>query len=126
MVWIDSEWRIRRVGLAGRAEFTCWNDHRVLSEGTRHHRRRQRVPTAGVVACTHGYTDESKRLVFCEALLYVLKMSAGLWFVMDLTEAESSHIEVEEMDLDDIVVFFGVHFPGVSERRSGSDRRGVS
>src|SRR5688572_20124295 len=101
MISIDGQLRIRRAGFCKHEELVCWNGHHMRSgPGQR--------PIEEVMRC--GFR-ETRFAVACEARLFVFRTRARSYFAMDVTKEEDDAIEFREMDLDDVIVWFGIEFP---------------
>jgi hypothetical protein len=101
MIEIDGTLRIRRAGFCKHAEIHCWKGHNIRS-------RPGERPWENVMRCGHRDTRNSAP---CEARIYVLRVRTGTYFCMDVNMDEDNHIEFREMELDDLIVWFGITFP---------------
>lgn len=100
MICIDGVWRARRCGFLSQRELTCWNGHHV-------HAKPGERPIEAVIPCGHREPPGGKP---CKARVFVFRVRARVLFAMDVTEEEDNQIELTEMDLDDILVWFGLSF----------------
>lgn len=101
MIKVDGKYQIRWAGFVTQRELTCYNHHRI-------HTKPGERPIENSIPC--GYREPPGHKP-CTARLYVFRTRARLLFAMDITEEEDTAIELAEMDLDDIIEFFGLSFP---------------
>jgi hypothetical protein len=101
---VDGIWQIRFGGFIRERELTCYNHHRVKP----HTGERTPKSNEGVIPCGHR---EPPAGAPCQARLLVFRLRARVFFAMDLTRDEEAHIDLKEMDLDDIIEYFGISFP---------------
>jgi hypothetical protein len=101
MIMIDGKWQVRFAGFIRQRELTCYNSHHV-------HAKKGERPIEGVIPC--GYKEPPHGRP-CQARLFVFRTRARVLFAMDITPDEDDHIELAEMDLDDIIEHFGLSFP---------------
>lgn len=106
LILVDGKLQVRNAGFVTQRELTCYNGHRI-------HAKKGERPIEGVIPC--GYKEDRFSRP-CQARLFVFRTRARVLFAMDLTADEDDHIELGEMDLDDIIEHFGLKFPQRAKR----------